>query len=62
MRFSMAVSAEDAAKAGFDDAFLYEEFRKDQAERRLPVVQVLRDEAWTSFAAWIASPSKIAYY
>ena len=54
-------SAEDAAKAGFDDAYLYEEFRKDPADRSLPAIQALRDEAWASFAAWIASPNKIKY-
>jgi len=53
--------AEDAAKAGFDDAYLYGEFRKDAAERSLPEAQYLRDEAWASFAAWIASPNKILY-
>ena len=54
-------SAEDAEKAGFDDAYLYGEFRKDAADRSLPATQLLRDEAWSSFAAWIASPNKIAY-
>ena len=54
-------SAQDAARVGFDDAFLYAEFRKDQPERSLPVTQILRDEAWTSFSAWIHSPSKIEY-
>jgi tRNA(Arg) A34 adenosine deaminase TadA len=54
-------SAADAAKAGFDDAFLYEEMRKDNAERKLPAVQLLGDEAWSSFAAWLASASKIKY-
>lgn len=53
--------AEDAAKAGFDDAYLYAEFRKDPAQRSLPARQFLRDEAWASFAAWIASPNKIPY-
>jgi guanine deaminase len=53
--------AADAAKAGFDDAYLYEEFRKDAADRSLPATQILRDEAWSSFAAWIASPNKITY-
>ena len=53
--------AEDAAMAGFDDAYLYEEFRKDPADRSLPAVQALRDEAWASFAAWIASPNKVEY-
>ena len=54
-------SAADAARAGFDDAFLYDEFRKDSAERKLPAAQLLGDEAWSSFAAWIASPNKIDY-
>lgn len=54
-------SAADAARAGFDDAFLYEEFRKDQSARTLPATQLLSGEAWTSFAAWIASPNKIEY-
>ncbi len=54
-------SAADAARAGFDDAFLYEEFRKDPAARSLPAAQLLADEAWASFAAWIASPNKVEY-
>ena len=53
--------AADAAKAGFDDAFLYEEFRKSQDARQLPAVQLLREEAWQAFAAWIASTSRIDY-
>jgi tRNA(Arg) A34 adenosine deaminase TadA len=53
--------AADAARAGFDDAFLYEEFRKEQAARALPAKQLLSDEAWGSFAAWIASENKIKY-
>jgi guanine deaminase len=53
--------ADDAAKAGFDDAYLYEEFRKRPGERSLPATQLLRDEAWASFAAWIASPNKVEY-
>ena len=54
-------SASDAARAGFDDAFLYTELRKDSAVRNLPATQLLGDEAWASFAAWIASSKKIAY-
>ena len=53
--------AADAARAGFDDAFLYAELRKDTAERELRATQLLGDEAWASFAAWIASPNKIEY-
>ena len=53
--------AADAARAGFDDAFLYGEFRKDSADRKLPATQLLADEAWASFAAWMASANKIEY-
>jgi tRNA(Arg) A34 adenosine deaminase TadA len=51
----------DAARAGFDDAFLYGEFRKEQAERSLSTTQLLSDEAWASFAAWIGAAGKIDY-
>jgi guanine deaminase len=54
-------SAADAARAGFDDAFLYAEFHKDSDARNLRCMQCLGDEAWASFAAWIASPNKIEY-
>jgi tRNA(Arg) A34 adenosine deaminase TadA len=54
-------SAADAARAGFDDAFLYAELRKDTPKRKLPSTQLLSDEAWASFAAWIESPNKIDY-
>ncbi len=53
--------ADDAARAGFDDAFLYAELKKDAAERKLPFIQMLSEEAWASFAAWIAAPGKIEY-
>lgn len=52
---------QDAAKAGFDDAFLYEEFRKVSGERSIPSVQILGDEAWACFAAWLALPTKVDY-
>jgi tRNA(Arg) A34 adenosine deaminase TadA len=55
-------SAADAARAGFDDAFIYQELRKNPTERKsLPATQLLREEAWSSFAAWIASPNKVKY-
>ena len=53
--------AADAARAGFDDAFLYDELRKDQSARTLPATQLLGNEAWSSFAAWIASEKKVKY-
>lgn len=53
--------AADAARAGFDDALLYDEMRKEPAGRKLPATQLLGDEAWASFAAWLASPNRIDY-
>jgi tRNA(Arg) A34 adenosine deaminase TadA len=54
-------SAADAARAGFDDAFLYAEFQKDQPLRSLQARQMLAEEARASFDAWIASPMKVPY-
>src|ERR1700723_3687515 len=54
-------SAADAARAGFDDAFLYAELRKDNYDRSLVARQLLPDEAWACFAAWIGSQNKVEY-
>lgn len=54
-------SQQDAAKAGFDDAFLYEEFRKNPSERKIPAAQLMPEEAWAAFALWIESPAKVEY-
>jgi guanine deaminase len=53
--------AADAARAGFDDAFLYGEMAKPAADRKLRSTQLLGDEAWASFQAWLDSPNKIEY-
>lgn len=53
--------AADAARAGFDDAFLYDELCKDHAARSIPSTQLLGEEAWASFAAWMASANKVEY-
>ena len=51
----------DAARAGFDDAFLYGELSKPAEERAIPAVQMIPGEAWEAFAAWIASPGRVDY-
>jgi tRNA(Arg) A34 adenosine deaminase TadA len=51
----------DAARAGFDDAFLYAEFERGPHERRLPVAQALRDVALPAFAAWVAKADRVPY-
>jgi tRNA(Arg) A34 adenosine deaminase TadA len=54
-------SQQDAAKAGFDDAFLYEEFRKASQNRSIPSIQLLQSEAWEAFATWQSIPTKVDY-
>lgn len=54
-------TAGDAAKAGFDDAFLYEEMKKPLGERTLPIENLCRDDAALAFAAWAESPMRVEY-
>jgi guanine deaminase len=51
----------DAAKAGFDDSFLYEEIKKPLNERAIPMVQMLPKEARVSFAAWHDANARVVY-
>jgi len=53
-------SAKTPPAPAFDDAFLYDELRKPLSARKLPATQLLSEEAWASFASWIASAHKIA--
>jgi tRNA(Arg) A34 adenosine deaminase TadA len=51
----------DAARAGFDDSYFYEEIKLHRDARSLPLRQILSDEAWQSFQAWIDMPEKTEY-
>ena len=53
--------AADAAAAGFDDAFLYEELRRPIDQRTIPTLNLLREKALSSFDAWRAQASRIDY-
>jgi tRNA(Arg) A34 adenosine deaminase TadA len=54
-------TATDAAKVGFDDSFLYDEVKKPLSKRAIPIVRMLADEAWVSFAAWRDATAKVVY-
>jgi tRNA(Arg) A34 adenosine deaminase TadA len=56
-----AGSMADAAEAGFDDRFLYEQVSKPWNVRTLETRQELQHEAQTVFKAWIAKPDKTDY-
>jgi len=53
--------AADAADAGFDDAFIYEELRRPPESRRIPMTQLMREESLAIFAAWKQLANKIQY-
>lgn len=60
-RILYASTAADAARAGFDDAFIYEELKKTAEQRRIPMSQILREEALAVFAAWRDLATKTPY-
>lgn len=54
-------TAADAAAAGFDDAFLYDEVKLPLDQRRIPTVNLMREKAGSIFEAWRQHESKIHY-
>jgi guanine deaminase len=54
-------TAADAAKIGFDDSFIYDELKLAQDGRRIPAVQMMREEAQAGFHAWTENTRKIPY-
>jgi tRNA(Arg) A34 adenosine deaminase TadA len=61
-RIFIACDRHDAASAGFDDAFIYDELCGDDlANRKVPISTLLRDEGLRVFESWIAKPDKIEY-
>jgi guanine deaminase len=53
--------AADASKIGFDDSFIYREFAHPLGERKIPMTQMMRDEALAAFLAWQEQPDKTLY-
>jgi len=51
----------DAAAFGFDDNLIYDELNCDMDKRKLPFVQLLRNEALQAFKKWEASLLKSNY-
>jgi guanine deaminase len=60
-RVYYANSAADAARAGFDDAFIYQEISRPHPERRIPMIQLAQDGALAAFRAWQEKEDKIRY-
>ena len=52
---------EDAAIAGFDDSFIYKEMALPVTRRKIPLAQIMREEAIRVFEEWAKSSNKIEY-
>ena len=60
-RVFFASSSQDAAAAGFDDSWIYEQARLPYPQRRIPMTPLLAGEARQIFAEWEQKPDKIRY-
>lgn len=60
-RIYYACSRADAAAAGFDDSFIYDEIGKSMEARRIPTEQFMQPEGNVIFQQWKVKPDKIVY-
>ncbi len=60
-RVFFASTASDAARAGFDDSFIFEQMQLPFAERRIPMIPMMRDEARAALRAWEEKTDKTPY-
>ena len=56
-----ANTREDAQKIDFDDSFIYSEFQKDINQRKIPIFQMMRNEALKAFELCDKKKDKIKY-
>ncbi len=60
-RVFYAGTAEDAARAGFDDVDILRELQQPPVRRRIPMQQIMREPALEAFRLWQQKPDKVAY-
>ena len=56
-----ANTRKDAQKIDFDDSLIYSEFKKNIDKRKIPMVQMMRDEALKAFELWDKKKDKVKY-
>ena len=54
-------TAADAAKVGFDDSLIYSEISEPHSQRKIPMVQMMHEEALQAFRAWEEKANKVQY-
>ena len=56
-----ANTRDDAKNIDFDDSFIYSEINKKIGDRKIQMIQMLRDEALKAFKIWDEKVNKIKY-
>lgn len=56
-----AATRQDAAEAGFDDGYFYEEICRAPEAREIPMEQRLQEEAGEVFRLWLKNPERKQY-
>ena len=60
-RVIFAANHEDAAAAGFDDAFIYQQTAAPPSERSIPMIRVVDDRAMRPFEEWAGKQDRTPY-
>jgi guanine deaminase len=60
-RVFFAATQQDAAQAGFDDAFIYREIARPWADREIPMHRLICATQHLPFEAWRRFPGRIEY-
>jgi len=56
-----AITRDDAQKIDFDDSFIYSELQKNTNKRKIPMIQMMRNEALEAFELWDKKTDKVKY-
>jgi guanine deaminase len=60
-RVYFAATHADAAAAGFDDTFIYEQIAVPHSERSIPMIQLVDATSARPFEAWVSKPERQEY-
>ena len=56
-----ANTRKDAQKIDFDDSLIYSELQKNLDKRKIPMIQMMRNEALKAFELWDKKTDKVKY-
>ena len=56
-----AATASDAAEAGFDDSFIYDELKRPHQERKIPLEPMMREAGLAPFREWTNRNDRVNY-